>query len=64
LNVSSEEITDDEDVEDLCSAALQVFPSLRKLRIFNEDGMETEFWYGGLSVEYATFSFGDVIYLD
>lgn len=64
LNLAFEETINDEEAENFCTIALQVFPSLKKLRIFSDDGMDCDFQYGGLNVEYATFNFGDLVYLD
>ena len=65
LNVAFDEPMDDEEeVEDICTTALSVFPSLQKMRSFSEDCMEHSFDFGGLTVEYSEFSFGDCVYLD
>jgi len=64
LNVAFEETLDIEETEDLLTTAMQTFPSLQKVRIFSEECMECTFQYGGLDVEYATFCFGDLVYLD
>jgi hypothetical protein len=70
LNLAFEETMDDDEMEDLCTIALQVFPSLKKLRIFSDDsmgpgdGMDCDFQFAGLTVEQATFIFGDLVYLD
>lgn len=64
LNIAFHETMNDEEVESLCTTVLQCFPSLQKLRIFSEDGMEYTSQYGGLDVEFRTFNFGDLVYLD
>ena len=64
LNIAFHETMDDGEVENLCTHVLQTFPSLRKLRIFSEDSMDYQFQYGGLAVEYASFNFGDLLYLE
>ena len=64
LNLAFNEALDIEETEDLLTTALQTFPSLQKVRIFSEDCMECTFQYAGLDVEYATFCFGDLVYLD
>jgi len=64
LNVAFDETLGDDEVENLCAISLQVFPSLQKLRIFSEDGMEYTHVFGGLNVEACTFNFGDLVCLD
>jgi hypothetical protein len=64
LNIALDETLDDEGTENLITTALRTFPSLQKLRIFSEDCMECTFRYGGLEVVYASFSFGDLVFLD
>lgn len=66
LNIAFDDMMDTEELENLCTTALQVFPSLRKLRIFSEeDSMEQDgFRYGSLDVEYKTFNFGDLVCLE
>lgn len=64
LNVAFEETLTNEEVEELCAHALHTFPSLKRLRIFSEDGMECSLKYDRLTVESASFSFGDLVYLD
>lgn len=64
LNVAFDDTISGNELECLCTTVLQIFPSLRKLRIFSEDSMEQDgFRYGGVEVEYATFNFGDLVYL-
>mmetsp|Transcript_2816 Transcript_2816/g.5110 ORF Transcript_2816/g.5110 Transcript_2816/m.5110 type:complete len:412 (+) Transcript_2816:112-1347(+) len=64
LNIAFEETLSNDEVESLCTQVLQIFPSLQRLRIFSEDSMDYSFLYGGLDVDYATFNFGDLVYLD
>mmetsp|Transcript_16034 Transcript_16034/g.33914 ORF Transcript_16034/g.33914 Transcript_16034/m.33914 type:complete len:413 (-) Transcript_16034:202-1440(-) len=64
LNVALEETLDNEEVENFCREVLQVFPSLRRVRIFSEDSMDCSFQYCGLDVDIATFNFGDLVHLD
>ena len=64
LNIALEETLSNNDVHNLCTQVLQIFPSLQRLRIFSEDGMDYSFQYGGLNVDFAIFNFGDSIYLD
>ena len=61
LNLAFDETMNNEDVEDIC----RMFPMLQKLRIFAEDcDMEHSYQVGGVEVEFAEFSFGDMLYLD
>lgn len=64
LNIAFDETINDDEVEYLCTAILQTFPSLQKLRIFSDDSMDYSFQFCGLDVEYATFNFGDLVHLD
>ena len=64
LTIALEETLSNNDVHNLCTQDLQIFPSLKRLRIFSEDGMDYSFQYGGLNVDFAIFNFGDSIYLD
>ncbi|KAL9184610.1 hypothetical protein ACHAXT_012580 [Thalassiosira profunda] len=64
LNVAFDDALDDEEAENLCTIALQTFPSLQKIRVFSEDGMERQVHYGGLDLEFAEFSLGDTLCLD
>jgi len=61
LNIALEDTIE---VEDFCVEVLQIFPSLRKLRMFSEDSMDCNFQCGCLDVEFATFNFGDQVCLD
>ncbi|KAL7531871.1 hypothetical protein ACHAXR_006272 [Thalassiosira sp. AJA248-18] len=61
LNIALE---DDIDFEHLCQSILPSFVSLRKLRIFSEDGTNYTCHHGNLEVEYAAFNFGDLVYLE
>ena len=60
LNIALEEDLDDEDIETIVG----MFDSLKKLRIFSEDCMGYSYQYGDLEVEYALFTFGDLLYLE
>lgn len=65
LNIALEDEIDAEDLTSWChTIILPVFPSLRKLRIFSEDGISQTCYCGKLEVEYATFNFGDLVYLE
>lgn len=64
LNIALEDELDKEDVDDLCETILPTFGSLRKLRIFSEDGMAYSCPYGDIEVEHAPFTFGDLVYLE
>lgn len=64
LNIAVEEEINAEEFSILCDSILLTFASLRKLRIFSEDGMSHTFHRGTLEVEFATFNFGDLVYLD
>lgn len=64
LNVAFEETLTDKEVEELSAQALHVFPSLQRLRVFSEDSMECSLKYGHLTVESASFNFGDLVYLE
>eukprot|EP00578_Thalassiosira_sp_NH16_P013679 CAMPEP_0181116832 /NCGR_PEP_ID=MMETSP1071-20121207/22164_1 /TAXON_ID=35127 /ORGANISM="Thalassiosira sp., Strain NH16" /LENGTH=444 /DNA_ID=CAMNT_0023201109 /DNA_START=146 /DNA_END=1480 /DNA_ORIENTATION=+ len=64
LNIALEDELDEEDVDHLCQHILPMFGSLKKLRIFSEDIMGHYCRHGKLEIEYAAFSFGDLVYLD
>jgi len=64
LNIALEDKLDKEDVDDLCETVLPMFGSLRKLRIFSEDGMAYSCPCGDIEVEHAPFTFGDLVYLE
>ncbi|KAL7546174.1 hypothetical protein ACHAWF_009516 [Thalassiosira exigua] len=64
LNIALEDELDEEDVDYLCHSILPTFGSLRKLRIFSEEGMSFSVSRGKLDVEYAPFTFGDLVYLE
>lgn len=65
LNLAFEDPLCNDELEMVCTQALRTFPSLQKLRIFSEEGMDTTFQHGHqLEVETATFTFGDLVYLD
>jgi len=64
LNIALEDELDREDVDYLCQAVLPMFDSLRRLRIFSEDCMSYSHRSGNLEVEYAPFTFGDIVYLE
>jgi len=63
LSVAFDDTLNNDEVENFCAQALQMFPSLKRLRVFSEDSMDCTFQYGGLNVEYATFNFGDLVSL-
>ena len=64
LNVAFEDDLDEDDVEELCQSILPMFGSLKKLRIFSEESMDYSCYHGGLEVEFAPFSFGDLVQLE
>lgn len=64
LNIAVEE-ADEEDIDYLCQEyLLPMFGSLKKLRIFTEDGMGHSYRRGKLDIEYAPFAFGDILDLE
>ena len=64
LNVAFDETLSGHDADKLCALASRSFPSLRRLRVFSEDGAECDFGYGRLTIEFAAFNFGDAVYLE
>jgi hypothetical protein len=48
----------------LCHTILPIFPSLKKLRVFGEDFMETSMKVRDIDIEFASFNLGDVVELD
>eukprot|EP00571_Detonula_confervacea_P017832 CAMPEP_0172298136 /NCGR_PEP_ID=MMETSP1058-20130122/916_1 /TAXON_ID=83371 /ORGANISM="Detonula confervacea, Strain CCMP 353" /LENGTH=426 /DNA_ID=CAMNT_0013007377 /DNA_START=117 /DNA_END=1397 /DNA_ORIENTATION=- len=64
LNIALEDELDEEDVDYLRQNILPMFGSLRKLRIFSEESMCCTCRHGKLEIEYAPFTFGDLVYLE
>eukprot|EP00585_Thalassiosira_rotula_P002605 CAMPEP_0196137876 /NCGR_PEP_ID=MMETSP0910-20130528/5712_1 /TAXON_ID=49265 /ORGANISM="Thalassiosira rotula, Strain GSO102" /LENGTH=481 /DNA_ID=CAMNT_0041398397 /DNA_START=384 /DNA_END=1829 /DNA_ORIENTATION=+ len=64
LNIAVEDEIDSEGLDLLCNSVLLGFASLRKLRIFSEDGPRQTHHKGKLEVEYSTFNFGDLVDLE
>ena len=64
LNIALEDEIDLEDLNHFCHSILPAFVSLRKLRIFSENGMKYTCHRGTLDVEYSTFNFGDLVKLE
>lgn len=64
LNIAFEDELDKEDIDYLCQTILPTFGSLRKLRIFSEDGMGYSYSQGKLDVEHVPFTFGDLVFLE
>ena len=64
LNIALEEDPDEEDIAEICLTVLSSFASLKKLRIFSEDGMDHSYHLGGLEIEHGRFNFGDQVFLD
>ena len=60
LNVALDENLNREDVENIC----RMFPMVQKLRVFSENGMEHTYQHDGVDIEFASFSFGDILQLD
>ena len=64
LNIALEEIPNEEEVEDICLTVLSSFVSLKRFRIFCEDGMSLKYQRGGLEIEHGSFNFGDLVFLE
>ncbi|KAL9186361.1 hypothetical protein ACHAXT_005599 [Thalassiosira profunda] len=61
LNIAVEDGIELGDLDYLCQSVLPVFVSLRKLRIFSEDGTSYTCQRENLEVEFAPFNFGDKV---
>lgn len=64
LNIALEDELEEEDIHYLCQSILPMFRSLKKLRIFSEDGMSYSSHVGNIELELAPFTFGDLVYLE
>mmetsp|Transcript_38810 Transcript_38810/g.66241 ORF Transcript_38810/g.66241 Transcript_38810/m.66241 type:complete len:430 (-) Transcript_38810:108-1397(-) len=63
LNIAFDETMTIDAVQKLCQTISPIFGSLQKLRIFSEEGMNSSFRIGAIQVEFAPFTFGDLVYL-
>ena len=65
LNIAFHDNMDQEAFEELCHSVLPKFPSLKKLRIFSDEGgMEYTLQRGNIEIEFSSFNFGDEVELD